>query len=120
MKFGAIKSAAICVLGGALIAGCASSPSASSSKVASTQKNVMSGKIAAVETTAVVDQTTVGSSSGSGAVVTSASGGPSLITVQFDDGTQGRYVIERPTSVHKVGEPVNVIADGDRITITSR
>ncbi|WP_136416435.1 hypothetical protein [Herbaspirillum sp. ST 5-3] len=118
MKFGAIKSAVICVLGGALIAGCASSPS--SSTVASTQKNISSGKIAAVETTAVVDQTTVGSSSGSGAVVTSASGGPSLITVQFDDGTQGRYVIDHPTSVHKVGEPVNVITDGDRITITTR
>jgi hypothetical protein len=53
-------------------------------------------------------------------VVTSASGGPSLITVQFDDGTQGRYVIDHPTSVHKVGEPVNVITDGDRITITTR
>jgi hypothetical protein len=116
MKSQAIKSLVICAFGIAAIAGCASSPP--SSATASAQGNAQRGKVTAVETVAVVDQALVGSSSGGSAVVTKASsGGPSVITVQFNDGRQGRYIIEQPTMAHTVGESVYVITDGDRITI---
>lgn len=118
MNADAMKSLVICALGVALLGGCASSPSSSS--VASAQRNVRSGKVAAVERTAIVDETVVGSSSGSSAVVTTASGGPSVVTVLFNDGAQGRYIIERPGATHRVGEPVYVITDGDRITMVPR
>jgi hypothetical protein len=111
----AIRAVIICVFGAAAIAGCASQPSSPS--VASAQKGVHSGKVAAVENTAVVDQAVVGNSSGSSTVVTAASGGPSLVTVRFNDGEQGRYVLEHPTATYRVGQPVYVITDGDRITI---
>jgi Tfp pilus assembly protein PilX len=114
----AVKSFFVCAFGAAMLAGCASSPPAQSA--ASTQGNVQSGKVTAVETVAVVDQSVVGSSSGGSAVVTTASGGPSVITVQFNDGKEGRYIIERPTGTHAVGEQVYVITDGDRTTIVPR
>ncbi|HJV84699.1 MAG TPA: hypothetical protein VJ698_04425 [Noviherbaspirillum sp.] len=118
MNPGSMKSLLVCAFGAAVIAGCASSPT--SQTTASTQSNVQSGKVAAVENTAVVDQTAVKSSSGGSAVVTTASGGPSIVTVQFQDGTQGRYLIEHPTAAHAVGQPVYVISDGDRTTIVAR
>jgi hypothetical protein len=61
-----------------------------------------------------------GSSSGSSTVVTSASGGPSVITVQFDDGKQSKYMVEQPVKPHTVGEPVYVITQGDRTAIVPR
>ncbi|HEX7647028.1 MAG TPA: hypothetical protein VF450_06440 [Noviherbaspirillum sp.] len=116
MNSAAIKSLAICVFGVAALAGCASQPSTPA--VASAQGAAQSATVTAVEATAVVDQTAVQSSSGSGgAVVTTASGGPSLITVKFNDGKEGRYVIEHPSTGYTVGEPVYVITDGERITI---
>lgn len=119
MKSGAVKSLVICAMGVAVIAGCASS--SPSQKMASLPSNVQSGKVTAVETVAVVDQTATGSSSGSGAIVTtSASSGPSGITVQFNDGSEHKYVIERPVGTHAVGEPVYVITDGDRTTILAQ
>jgi hypothetical protein len=118
MNSRAIKSLVICAIGAAVIAGCASSPS--SPAVAFTQGNVQSGKVVAVETTAVVNQTAMDSSSGSSGVATTASGGPPIVTVLFNDGTQGRYIIERPAAAHTVGEPVYVITDRDRTTMMSR
>jgi hypothetical protein len=115
MNSRAIKSLVICAVGATVIAGCASSP-----PVAFTQGNVQSGKVVAVETTAAVNQTAVGSSSGSSGMATTASGGPPIVTVLFNDGTQGRYIIERPAAAHTAGEPVYVITDRDRITMVSR
>lgn len=114
MNSGIIKSLAICSLGVALITGCASSPSSSASqtRASATQSGHKTGKVTAVETVAVVDQALVGTSSGNSAVVTTATGGPAAITVLFNDGTEGRYVIERPTMQHKVGETVHVITNG--------
>jgi hypothetical protein len=115
MNSRAIKSLVICAVGATVIAGCASSP-----PVAFTQGNVQSGKVVAVETTAAVNPTAVGSSSGSSGMATTASGGPPIVTVLFNDGTQGRYIIERPAAAHTAGEPVYVITDRDRITMVSR
>jgi hypothetical protein len=115
MNSRAIKSLVICAVGATVIAGCALSP-----PVAFTQGNVQSGKVVAVETTAAVNPTAVGSSSGSSGMATTASGGPPIVTVLFNDGTQGRYIIERPAAAHTAGEPVYVITDRDRITMVSR
>lgn len=120
MNLGIIKLFAIGALGTAVLAGCGSSPKASSSPVAATtssQSGLKTGKVTAVETVAVVDQALVGTSSGNSAVVTTASGGPQALTVQFNDGSEGRYVIERPSVTHTVGETVHVITDGNRIGI---
>jgi outer membrane lipoprotein SlyB len=120
MTSAAMKSFLIGALGIAALAGCASSPSSPSSpSMASTPKGVQSGKVAAVENVAIVDQATVGSSSGSGGTttVTTVSGGPSAITVRFDDGKESKYVIENPKTSHNVGDPVYVITDGDRTAI---
>lgn len=117
MNSGAIKSLVICAFGVAAIAGCASSPSTPA--VASSQRSVHTGKVVAVENMAAIDQTTAASSSGSSVVTTTASGGPSVVTVQFNDGSQGKYIIEHPSMAHPVGQPVYVITDADRITISS-
>lgn len=124
MDSAAIKSIAICVLGLATLAGCASSsPSrtaATTAATGTTAKALQTGQVTAVESTAVVDQAVVGSTSGRSTVVTTASGGPSLLTVQFSDGTRGKYIIDNPTAKHTVGEQVYVITDGDRVTIAPR
>ncbi len=120
----AIKSLIICAFGVAAITGCASSPSSPSAPaVASTQEGVRSGKVAAVESVALVDKTTIGSSSGSSTTTTTIKeirGGPSLITVSFDDGKQDRFVIENPDATYAVGDPVYVITDRDRTAIMAR
>ena len=123
MNSTAIKSLVIGVFGATMIAGCASSPSASSSSspsMASAQGNAQLGKVIAVENTAVVDQSTAGTSSGGSATVTTASGGPSVVTVQFNDGKESRYVIEHPVTGFTVGEQVYVISDGNQMTIVPR
>jgi len=124
MYLGIIKAASICIFGTAVIAGCASSPSSPSSpsvaSASSNQSGVRSGKITAVETVAVVDQALVGNSSGSSTVVTAASGGPTPLTVQFNDGSEGRYIIDNPSVTHVVGETVYVTTDGERTGIMRR
>lgn len=120
MTSAAMKSFVICALGAAALAGCASSPSSPSSpSMASTPQGVQTGKVAAVESVAVIDQATVGSSSGSGGTttVTTVSGGPSAITVRFDDGKESKYLIENPQTSHNVGDLVYVITDRDRTAI---
>jgi hypothetical protein len=112
---GTIKSLAACAFGAAVIAGCASSPS--TSKVASEQGNVKSGKVTAVEGVAVVEQAAVPTGSGSSAVLTTASGVPTVITVAFNDGSQGRYALEQSTAAFTIGEPVSVVKIGDRFII---
>ena len=121
MTSAVMKSFLICALGAAALAGCASSPS-SSSAAASTQKGVQSGKVAAVDDVAIVDKTTVGSTSGSSTTVTTVKtirGGPSAITVRFDDGKESKYVIENPQKTYNVGDPVYVITHEDRTAIMS-
>lgn len=122
MNSAAIKSLVVCAFGAAMIAGCASSPPASSTaSAASAQGNAEPGKVVAVEHTAIVDQAVTGSSSGSSAaVVTAASSGPSVVTVQFNDGKQSKYVIEHPATGFTVGEQVYVITNGDQMTIVPR
>ncbi|KIF81018.1 hypothetical protein [Noviherbaspirillum autotrophicum] len=112
-----MKLFVICAFGVVITTGCASS--SKSPAVAAAQPGVQSGKVTAVESVAVVDQSVATTSSGSSAVVTTASGGPEALTVLFADGSQQRYIIERPTTAFKVGEPVNVITNGERITIVA-
>jgi hypothetical protein len=123
MKSQATRSLVIGAFGVITLAGCASSPSTSSSAptpVASAQESVRAGKVTAVERTAIVDQMAVGSSSGSSNVVTTASGGPSVVAVQFTDGKEAKYVIENPTAVHRVGESVYVVTSGEQTAIVEK
>jgi hypothetical protein len=113
-----IKSLIACTLMSALVVGCAS-PS-SSPAVASSQRNVQSGKVVGVKSTAASDQSAgVSSSGGSSGGGTAAGGAPTILSVLFADGTQGTYAIERPTEAYVVGAPVQVITDGESITIVS-
>lgn len=119
-----VKLLAMCALGAAVVVttGCASSrsaPSTPAAPVASAQRTIQSGKVSAVETVAVVDQSAVTPSSGGSTVVTTASGGPTALTVQFADGSEGKYIIDHPSKLYPVGAPVQVITEGDRITIVS-
>lgn len=116
---GTIKSLVICAFGVAMIAGCASSPS--SSAMASSQGNVQNGKVTAVEGVAVVEQAVVPTSSGGSALVTAASSAaPKAITVLFNDGTEGRYVIQQSAGDFTVGQPVSVVRNGDNFLIKSQ
>ena len=116
MQSYAIKSLVTCALGVAVMAGCAApaSPPPSASKA-----NVQMGKVASVEASSAAGQSTMSSGSGGSATGTTASGGPTILNVVFADGTQGRYSIEKPTKSFAVGEPIQIITDSDRITITS-
>ncbi|RZI40710.1 hypothetical protein EGT07_22460 [Herbaspirillum sp. HC18] len=110
-----IKSLFACVVGAVALAGCASS------RPPAMAQNVQSGKVVSVESAMASDQASSGSlSSGSGATGTMASGGPAIVTVQFNDGTQRRYTIEQRSSPKPIatGDPVTVITDPDRVTIT--
>lgn len=112
-----IKLLAVCLLGAAAVAGCASS--SPTSAVALEQRNVQSGKVIAIETSAIVNQSAVNPSSGSSTVVTTASsGGPSTVTVLLADGTQQKYIVENPSASYTVGEPVYVITRGESTIIT--
>ncbi|RJF96501.1 hypothetical protein D3870_18785 [Noviherbaspirillum cavernae] len=75
--------------------------------------------MSAIENVAVINQSAVTSSSGSSAVVTTASSAPPIITVQFADGTQGRYAIKQAAGPFTVGQPVSLIPDGNGFTIMS-
>lgn len=119
MQLSMISRLIACALGIAAIAGCAT-PS-SSQTAASTRGNLAGGKIANIETDAAAIQSTESSSSGSSASGTkTASGGPAIITVRFDNGTERRYISERhsPKSF-SVGDPVYVVSNtaGDRMAI---
>jgi hypothetical protein len=108
----AIKSLVICTLGAALLAACGSPQP---TQVASSKpSNIVPGKLIAVE--AASGQSTAPSSSGSSAGAT-ASNAPVLVTVQYADGTQGRFMVEQQKTTFKVGDPVGVIVDGDRVTM---
>jgi hypothetical protein len=116
MQSYAIKSFLTCALGVAVMAGCAApaSPPASASRA-----NVQMGKVASVEAASAAGQPAMSSGAGGGAAGTAASSGPTILNVVFADGTQGRYSIEKPTKSFAVGEPIQVITDSNRITITS-
>jgi hypothetical protein len=114
-----MKLLAVCVLGTAALAGCASSSPTATPAVASEQRNVQSGKVIAFETSAIVNQAVLSPSSGSSTVVTTASsGGPSVVTVLMADGTQQKYVVENSSTMYKIGEPVYVITKGDSTIIS--
>jgi hypothetical protein len=109
------KSLIACTLVTALMMGCASSPSSPS--LASTQRNVQNGKIAGVKSASVIDPSAAASSSGASG--TMAGGEATILTVLFADGTQGMYSITQPSKTYVVGAPVQVITDGENITIVS-
>jgi hypothetical protein len=115
----AIKSLVTCVLGAAILAGCGSPPAAP--VAASTPGNMQRGKVIVVETVAASGQPMSvprsGPSSGESAGGTTASSTPTVVTVQFADGTQNRYMVEQPRAAIAVGDPVNIITDGDRVTM---
>jgi ribosomal protein L21E len=118
MRSYGIKSLFICVVGAAVIAGCAS-PRHSPQAQASAQGQVQSGKIVAIEIPGAVDPS-MASSSGGGASGTVASSTPAVITVLFEDGTQSMYGMEQqPAAQFGVGDPVQIITDGSGITIVS-
>lgn len=112
-----IKSLVISAVGVAVLAGCASSPS--SQTMSSDQANVRSGKVAAIESIAVVEQAVVPTSSGSGAVVTAASSAPKTIAILFNDGTEGRYVIQQSVGDFMLGQPVSVVQTNNGLLIKS-
>jgi hypothetical protein len=119
MRSYAIKSLLICALGAAVIAGCAS-PQHSPQAQASARGQVQSGKIVAIEIPGAVVDPSVASSSGDSASGTVASSAPAVITVLFEDGTQGMYGMQQqPAAGFGVGDPVQIITDGSGITIVS-
>jgi hypothetical protein len=76
-----------------------------------------SGKVAEVERTASVDQTM--SSSGSSTMATQARSSADIVTVNFNDGEQKRYLITEQARPLAVGQPVSVRPYGDGFLIMS-
>jgi hypothetical protein len=76
-----------------------------------------SGKVAEVERTAAVDQTM--SSSGSSTMATQARSSSDIVTVNFNDGEQKRYLITEQARPLAVGQPVSVRPYGDGFLIMS-
>jgi len=51
--------------------------------------------------------------------MTTTSSGPDIITVNFADGSQGRYLIKEQAAPLKAGEPIAMTRTGDTYTIFS-
>jgi hypothetical protein len=110
MCFCAIKSLAACLLGAAVIAGCAS-PHPSQTAI------IQNGKVVAIQPPEVAGYPGMEGSSGEGASGTSAGSEPILITVLFADGTQGSYAIDQqPVEAFAVGDLVQIVTDSKGIT----
>lgn len=109
----AVKPLLACLLGIAVLAGCASPKSTTSTTAAAS--GMQKGKIVAVEPASAAAGTTMTSpSSGSSATGSAMSGSPSaIVTVQFADGTQSRYSVTQQRTSFKVGDPVSVMMRGD-------
>lgn len=112
-----IKSLVIGAIGAAMLTGCASSPSSQAGT--SNQANIRSGTVSAIESIAVVEQAVVPTSSGSSAVVTAASSAPKTIAILFNDGTEGRYVVQDAVGDFTLGQPVSVVQTNNGLLIKS-
>ena len=129
MRSFAFKPLLSCLLGVAVIAGCATPPPAQQSASTTTPTNVQQGKVAGVVHSAVA-QDPAASSSGAGMSGASGASGsataagiqPAFVTVQFNDGTQRSYLVDQKatdTDAFAVGDAVMVITDDKGITIVS-
>jgi hypothetical protein len=109
-RYTTIKSFISCAFGAVVIAGCASPP-AEPAKVVSSEK-VQSGKVIEVSSMHVeLPKTSSGSSSGTVASGMANTSETKIVTVQFDDGTQNRYMLLESAPPFVAGEPVKVITD---------
>ncbi len=88
------------------------------------QGKIQSGRVIAMRTIEFPPATTSGSSSGASASGAAASGTdgrsftPALVTVQFADGTQMTYSVEKhERDYFTLGDPVSVISDGESMVI---
>jgi len=123
MNSHAIQSLVTCALGVAVLAGCAA-PHSPPPQV-STPANIQSGKVIAMRSLEPAAGATSGSSSGTGASGTAASGdlsgkvyAPASVTVQFADGTQTTYLVEKHERHYfTLGDPVRVVTDRDTMVI---
>lgn len=107
------KPVAACLLGIAVLAGCAS-PQSSTTSTTAAASGMQKGRIVAVEPASVAGTTMASPSSGASATGTGMSGSPSaVVTVQFADGTQSRYSVTQQRTTFKVGDPVSVMMRGD-------
>ena len=114
----AAKPLVACLLGIAVLAGCASPKATTSSTAAAS--GMQKGKIVAVEPASAAGATMTSPSSGSSASGTSMSGSPTaVVTVQFADGSQSRYSVTQQRTSFKVGDPVSVMMRGDSGVIMS-
>lgn len=112
------KSLLACLLGVAVLAGCAS-PKSSTTASSAAASGMQKGKIVAVEP-ATAGSAMGTTSSGASATGTSIASEPSaIVTVQFADGTQSRYSVTQQRTSFKVGDPVSVIMRGDSGVIMS-
>lgn len=130
MRSFAFKPLLSCLLGVAVIAGCATPPPAQQSASTTTPTNVQQGKVAGVVHSAVAQDPSAASSSGAGMSGASGASGsataagiqPAFVTVQFNDGTQRSYLVDQKatdTDAFAVGDAVMVITDDKGITIVS-
>ncbi|GIZ53345.1 hypothetical protein [Noviherbaspirillum aridicola] len=113
MTLRSAKPLLACVLGIAVLAGCASSKS-STPTASAAASGMQKGKIVAVEPASVAGSTMTSPTSGSSATGSTMAGSPSaVVTVQFADGTQSRYSVTQQKTSFNVGDPVSVIMRGD-------
>jgi hypothetical protein len=105
-----VKSIISCAFGAAVIAGCASPP-AEPAKVVASDK-VQSGKVIEVSSMHVeLPKTSSGSSSGTVASGMANTSETKIVAVQFDDGTQNRYMLLESAPPFMAGDQVKVITD---------
>lgn len=129
MRSFAFKPLLSCLLGVAVIAGCATPPPAQQSASTTTPTNVQQGKVAGVVHSAAAQDPSASSSgagmsgaSGASGSATAAGIQPAFVTVQFNDGTQRSYLVDQKatdTDAFAVGDAVMVITDDKGITIVS-
>jgi len=113
MQSYAAKSFITCALGVAMMAGCAMPPAPTTA--ASTQPNVLNGKVSSIDTAAAASQPARFPTSGSSAGGTMASGGQAIVIVSFADGTQGRYISDfYSPPKFAVGDPIQVVTVGNQ------
>ena len=123
MNSHAILSLVTCALGAAVLAGCASPPS--SPAQASAPVTIQGGKVIAMQSLDSSAGATSGASAGASASGTSATRDatgrifePATVTVQFADGTQSMYTVEKhERNYFKLGDPVRVVTDRDSMVI---
>jgi PBP1b-binding outer membrane lipoprotein LpoB len=124
MNSHAILSLVTCTLGAVVIAGCASPPPPPAQASASAQGTIQSGKVIAMRTFEATPEAMIGSTSGASASGTAASGTEAnaststWVTVQFADGSQTTYNVERhDRNYFTLGDPISIVSNGDSMVI---